>query len=90
MSEDLSTLDDNLVDNDINMRYVLEFMVNFVADAITEDAICLPAIEDGERDFDQPEQNYLYQKEFNALSDDVQDQFNEVERWIKQTNEALE
>ena len=49
LSEELRTFDPDTADDEIDMQYVLKFLINFVADAINSKEVSLPQYKMGKR-----------------------------------------
>ena len=91
LTDDLNNYNpDDEDDGEINVGKTLTFLVKFVADAIKDEEVSLPAVQEGERKEDEEMGEYLYQNEYNALSENVQKKFDDIGSWITVTNAAVE
>ena len=72
LTNDLNSYDpDGRDDDEIDVGRIITFMVNFVSVAIKDEEVSLPAVQNGERKDDEEMGEYLYQSEYNALSENV-------------------
>ena len=91
LTDDLNKYDpENRGEDDINIGRILTHMVNFVSNSIKDEEVALPAVQDGDRRDDEAMGEYLYQNEYDALSERVQKKFYEIGNWINVTNETFE